>query len=343
MANEAYRAVFLRVHPTGKMVLSLTTESDGQESTYAQLVADELGVPSLDVKVVPADTNRFGDGHGFNTAPSDGTSAAVTSATTKILDKARLLAGAALDASADSLQWDNGAFVAARRRRRRQDDRRHRPVRARNRRPASRRRGWPRCANRLPRLTCDSRNAHARTRERKADGPHAQGRRGCQGGPRPRDRGHVLAGHAPPGRRADGHAARRRALDARARGQRRHDLAGRRPTSRTSSRRSTTRCSRARRSSSARRRASSVRRAIGCRVSGELELAGRRAPIRFELSLQRRAAQRVRDGQADRLRNEAVLRVVRNAQGPRRGAGGRGRAARRSAVNAMTNRRHTHG
>jgi carbon-monoxide dehydrogenase large subunit len=113
MANEAYRAVFLRVHPTGKMVLSLTTESDGQESKYAQLVADELGVPALDVKVVPADTNRFGDGHGFNTAPSDATSAAVTSASTKILDKARLLAGAALDAPADSLQWDNGAFVAA--------------------------------------------------------------------------------------------------------------------------------------------------------------------------------------------------------------------------------------
>ncbi|HEX4671334.1 MAG TPA: molybdopterin cofactor-binding domain-containing protein [Solirubrobacteraceae bacterium] len=112
MANEAYRAVFLRVHPTGKMVLSLTTESDGQESKYAQLVAEELGVPALDVKVVPADTNRFGTGHGFNTAPSDGTPAAITSATTKILDKARLLAGAALEAPADSLQWDNGAFVA---------------------------------------------------------------------------------------------------------------------------------------------------------------------------------------------------------------------------------------
>ena len=113
MANEAYRAVFLRVHPTGKMVLSLTTESDGQESRYAQLVADELGVPALDVKVVPADTNRFGTGHGFNTAPSDGTSAAITSATIKIHDKARLLAGAALDAPADILQWDNGAFAAA--------------------------------------------------------------------------------------------------------------------------------------------------------------------------------------------------------------------------------------
>ena len=39
MADEAYRAVFLRVHPTGKMVLSLTTEPDGQEAEYAQLVA----------------------------------------------------------------------------------------------------------------------------------------------------------------------------------------------------------------------------------------------------------------------------------------------------------------
>ena len=113
MANDAYRAVFLRVHPTGKMVLSLTTESDGNEDRYAQLVADELGVPALDVKVVPADTNRFGDGHGFNTSPSAGTTAAVTSASGKIRDKAQLLAGAALGAQPDSLTWENGAFVAA--------------------------------------------------------------------------------------------------------------------------------------------------------------------------------------------------------------------------------------
>jgi aerobic carbon-monoxide dehydrogenase large subunit len=110
MANEAYRAVFLRVHPTGKMVLSLTTESDGKESEHAQLVADELGVPRLDVKVVPADSDRFGEGHGYNTSPSAGASAAITSTTGKILAKAQQLAGMALDAPADSLTWDNGAF-----------------------------------------------------------------------------------------------------------------------------------------------------------------------------------------------------------------------------------------
>jgi aerobic carbon-monoxide dehydrogenase large subunit len=112
MSDEAYRAVFLRVHPTGKMVLSLTTEADGREADYAKLVAGELGVPPLDVKVVPADTDRFGIGHGFNTTPSNGTSAAITSATGKIRDKAQLLAGMALEAAPESLTWSNGAWSA---------------------------------------------------------------------------------------------------------------------------------------------------------------------------------------------------------------------------------------
>jgi carbon-monoxide dehydrogenase large subunit len=114
VADEAYRAVFLRVHPTGKMVLSLTTEPDGNEAQYAQLVASELGVPALDVKVVPADEDRFGRGHGFNTSPSAGTEAAISSATEKIRAKAKLLAGADLETEAEALEWDNGAFVGER-------------------------------------------------------------------------------------------------------------------------------------------------------------------------------------------------------------------------------------
>jgi carbon-monoxide dehydrogenase large subunit len=102
MASEAYRAVFLRVHPTGKMVLSLTTDADGREPHYAQ----------LDVKVVPADTDRFGVGHGFNTSPSDATPAAIASATAKIRDKAKLLAGMALGAAPETLTWSSGAWVA---------------------------------------------------------------------------------------------------------------------------------------------------------------------------------------------------------------------------------------
>ncbi len=112
MADEAYRAVFLRVHPTGKMVLSLTIESDGNEAHYARLVAEELGVPALDVKVVPADTDRFGVGHGYNMAPSQGTSAAIVGATGKIRAKGRLLAAMALGTASERLKWDNGAWIS---------------------------------------------------------------------------------------------------------------------------------------------------------------------------------------------------------------------------------------
>jgi carbon-monoxide dehydrogenase large subunit len=112
VADEVYRAVFLRIHPTGKMVLSLTTEADGKEGEYAHLVADDLGVPALDVKVVPADLDRFGEGHGYNTSPSDGAAAAISSTTEKIRAKGLLLAGMALDAAPDTLTWANGAWSA---------------------------------------------------------------------------------------------------------------------------------------------------------------------------------------------------------------------------------------
>ena len=70
-------------------------------------------MPALDVKVVPADTDRFGEGHGYNTSPSARTPAAIQSAAGKILDKARLLAAAALDTSPDTVTWDDGAFVSS--------------------------------------------------------------------------------------------------------------------------------------------------------------------------------------------------------------------------------------
>ena len=100
MANEAYRAVFLRIHPTGKMVLSLTTEADGHEVRLRPAASrDELGVPSLDVKVVPGrhrPVRRVG--HGYNTSPSPGTAAAIDERHRQDPGaKAHLLAGAALD------------------------------------------------------------------------------------------------------------------------------------------------------------------------------------------------------------------------------------------------------
>ena len=56
--------------------------------------------------------DSFGNGHGFNTSPSDATAAAIASASAKIRDKAQLLAGMALDAPPESLTWSNGAWAA---------------------------------------------------------------------------------------------------------------------------------------------------------------------------------------------------------------------------------------
>ena len=57
----------LRVHPTGKAVLriSVKTQGQGHETTFAQIVAEELGIPPEDVEVVHGDTDQtpFGLGH----------------------------------------------------------------------------------------------------------------------------------------------------------------------------------------------------------------------------------------------------------------------------------------
>jgi CO/xanthine dehydrogenase Mo-binding subunit len=93
------------------MVLSLTQGPDGKEAQYAQLVADMLGVPALDVKVVPNDTDRFGEGHGYDTTPSSGTPAAIQNAVGKVLAKGQRMAGMALGVPANQLRWDGGAWV----------------------------------------------------------------------------------------------------------------------------------------------------------------------------------------------------------------------------------------
>lgn len=110
----AYRAVFLRVHPTGKAVLSLTGDADGQERQLAQICTNELGIPPDDIEVVPQDYDRFGDGHGWLTTGSAGTANAVANVCAKIRQKAQLLAGGMLGVSPQSLTWGNGAWYPGR-------------------------------------------------------------------------------------------------------------------------------------------------------------------------------------------------------------------------------------
>ena len=103
----------VRVHPTGKAVvrLSVQTQGQGHETTFAQIVAQELGIPPLDIDVVHGDTDNtpFGLGtYGSRSTPVSG--AAVAIATRRVRDKARLIAATMLEVSPDDLEWEKGKW-----------------------------------------------------------------------------------------------------------------------------------------------------------------------------------------------------------------------------------------
>ncbi|MGO9911048.1 MAG: aerobic carbon-monoxide dehydrogenase large subunit [Acidimicrobiales bacterium] len=103
----------VRVHPTGKAVvrLSVQTQGQGHETTFAQIVAQELGIPPLDIDVVHGDTDNtpFGLGtYGSRSTPVSG--AAVAIAARRVRDKAKLIAATMLEVSPDDLEWEKGKW-----------------------------------------------------------------------------------------------------------------------------------------------------------------------------------------------------------------------------------------
>jgi aerobic carbon-monoxide dehydrogenase large subunit len=103
----------LRVHPTGKAVLSVSCQTQGQghETTFAQIVAQELGLSPDDVEVVHGDTDRtpFGLGtYGSRSTPVSGAAAVVVAR--KVRERARIVASAMLEVSPDDLEWDGGRW-----------------------------------------------------------------------------------------------------------------------------------------------------------------------------------------------------------------------------------------
>jgi len=103
----------LRVHPSGQVVLSISVQTQGQghETTFAQIVAHELGLSVEDVEVVHGDTDRtpFGLGtYGSRSTPVSGAAAAV--AARRVRERARVVAAAMLEVSSDDLEWLDGAW-----------------------------------------------------------------------------------------------------------------------------------------------------------------------------------------------------------------------------------------
>jgi aerobic carbon-monoxide dehydrogenase large subunit len=103
----------LRVHPTGKGVLKLGVKSQGQghETTFAQIVAEELGIPAEDIEVQEGDTDHTPYGLGTYASRSTPTAGAATAVISrKLRAKAQTIAAHLLECSEDDLEWETGRF-----------------------------------------------------------------------------------------------------------------------------------------------------------------------------------------------------------------------------------------
>ncbi|MGB1505892.1 MAG: aerobic carbon-monoxide dehydrogenase large subunit [Acidimicrobiales bacterium] len=103
----------LRVHMTGKAILrtGAKTQGQGHETTWAQIVAHELGIPADDIVVEEGDTDTapFGMGtYASRSTPVAG--AAVAMVSRKIRAKARKIAAHLLEVSEEDVEWELGRF-----------------------------------------------------------------------------------------------------------------------------------------------------------------------------------------------------------------------------------------
>jgi carbon-monoxide dehydrogenase large subunit len=103
----------IRVHPTGKAIARMGTKAQGQghETTFAQIIAQELGIPVADITVEEGDTDTAPYGLGTYASRSTPVAGAATSmASRKIREKARKIAGHLLEVSEEDLEWEPGKF-----------------------------------------------------------------------------------------------------------------------------------------------------------------------------------------------------------------------------------------
>lgn len=103
----------IRIHPTGSIIARMGTKSQGQghETTYAQIIATELGIPAADIMIEEGntDTAPYGLGtYGSRSTPVAG--GAIAMAARKIRAKAQMIAAHLLEVSEYDLEWDIDGF-----------------------------------------------------------------------------------------------------------------------------------------------------------------------------------------------------------------------------------------
>jgi carbon-monoxide dehydrogenase large subunit len=109
-----YEAATVRVHPTGSVTILTGSHSHGQghETTFAQVVAETLGIGIDQIDVVHGDTNKipFGMGtYGSRSLAVGGT--AIVKALDKVVNKAKKIAAHLLEASVNDIEFKDGKFT----------------------------------------------------------------------------------------------------------------------------------------------------------------------------------------------------------------------------------------
>ena len=103
----------LRIHPTGKAILKLgvRTQGQGHETTFAQIVASELGIPYEDIEVQEGDTDNTPYGLGTYASRSTPVAGAATAVIArKLRDKGKEIAAHLLEASVEDIEFETGRF-----------------------------------------------------------------------------------------------------------------------------------------------------------------------------------------------------------------------------------------
>ena len=108
-----WESAIVRFHPTGKVhvFIGASPHGQGEETTFAQIVANEIGVDANDVKIFHGDTDSTPMGwgtYGSRTTAVGG--AALALAVRKIREKAKVLAAHLLEASVDDMDYEDGKF-----------------------------------------------------------------------------------------------------------------------------------------------------------------------------------------------------------------------------------------
>src|SRR5260221_10712336 len=103
----------IRMLPTGKVevVTGSSAHGQGHETAWSQIVADQLGVPFEDIRVLHGDTQispKGMDTYGSRSLAVGGM--ALVGACDKVVEKAKAIAAGMLEASADDLEWSPGRF-----------------------------------------------------------------------------------------------------------------------------------------------------------------------------------------------------------------------------------------